>query len=548
LWIDKHPTIVQRQGEDLRLASLFPAVSARGEAFELLVLVPLLARQEVLGALLIQYSSDPVRNALQSLDNFFDERLSILQGIAHQTATAVENIHLQRSQQEETYVSVALLQVAQAIVSSNDLHETLGAIVRITPILTGVRRVAVYLLDQKGAQLRLEQSYGMPRDVDPFPYGLEEFPLLEAALARNALVAYPLNPVLDDGWEDVPEVWTYLPAPDQGEVAEYLIGEARLLLVYPLSVTGVILGALLVEEPDTNHNDEIGSASNLRLRPKRLEITTGISQQAALAVQNDQLKREMVERERLEQEMQLARQIQRTFLPEQMPALPGWEVEFWWQSAREVGGDFYDFISLPDGMLGLVIADVADKGISAAMFMILVRALLHASVKESISPASVLTRVNTLLVPDSHDGNFVTLFYAVLDPLRGRLTYANAGHNPPFWVRCRRHAIESLVKSSMALGVLQDIPIEERAVSLEPGDYLILYTDGVTDALSPEGLLFDSDHLYQNIWEAAFGDNQEPPSAQAMLKAIDAALQAFSRGIPPSDDSTMLILFRQPPA
>lgn len=547
LWHERRPTILNRQGEDLRLAALFPPGVARGEIFDLLVLVPLLAHTEILGALLVQYSSDSSKNALQALENFFDEHLAIIQGIAHQAATAVENIRLLKSQKEEAYVSIALLQVAQAIVSSSDLHETLGSIVRITPILTGVKRVAIYLFEQKTAQLRLAQSYGLPRDANTYPYSLDEFPILEAALQHDALIAYPLNPVQDDEWEDVPETWTYLPAPDLDEVDEYLTGEERLLIVFPLAVKGDVLGAMLIEEPDlSGSQDQANAISNLRLRSKRLEIVTGISQQSALAVQNDLLQRETVKRERLEREMQLARDIQRAFLPSQTPAWPGWEINVWWRTAREMGGDFYDFIDFPNGCIGLVIADVADKGMPAAMFMILTRALLRASVRENSSPAEVLSQVNNLLLPDAHEGMFVTLFYAVCNPQTGQFTYANAGHNPPVWARQQSNTIELLSRSGMALGVLENSPFEERSLTLEPGDLLVLYTDGVTEANAPDGTLFGNDRLYQAIWDRLFSQPRQNASAQAMLQTLDQTLEAFTGSAPPADDSTVLILYRQP--
>ncbi len=544
---DMHPTIIQRQGDDLRLASLFLRSDRKADALELLVLAPLLAHGEVLGALLVQYLSDPLKSALQGLETFFDERLSILQGIAHQTATAVENIYLIKSQKEEAYVSVALLQVAQAIVTSTDLHETLGSIVRITPILTGVKRVALYLLDRKSAQLRLAQSYGLPRDADTTPYTLDEFPLLAAALERDEIVAVPISTVLDDEWEDVPEIWTCLAAPEPQAVGENLASEARLLEAIPLSVTGEALGVLLVEEPDPSRSSERSSASsNLRLRPKRLEITTGISQQAALAIQNDHLKGEMFIRERLEREMQLAREIQRTFLPNQLPDLPGWDLKVWWRTAREMGGDFYDVFELPGGRLGLVIADVADKGMPAALFMVLTRTLLRASAKDSISPAEVLRQVNELLAPDAQQGMFVTLFYAVFEVQSGRFTYANTGQNPPMWARKEEQTIELLSRSGMALGVLEDLQVEERTLTLMPGDHLVMYTDGVTDTFSPDGLDYGLERLRQCVWEAAFGDDRPPASAGSMLQAIDDSLQAFMDGEPPGDDSTVLVLFHRP--
>lgn len=544
LLAEMRPTILHRHGEDMRLASIISSSAASDPRYDFLVLAPLQAHGEALGAMLVEYSADPLKSSVEALEVFFDERLPIIQGIAHQTATAVENIQLLKSQKEDAYVTVALLQVAQAIVSSTDLQETLGAVVRITPILTGVKRSALYLLDHASGSYYLAEEYGLPRDADLSGYTSGEFPLLDAVNQRAALVACRLASSGDEDLDDVPEAWTHLEIAAPDDVEELLASETRLLLAFPLSVKGEMLGVLLAEEPEPLAVDELGSLnSNLRLRAKRVEITTGISQQAALAVQNDQLLRERVDRERLEREMQLAREIQRTFLPRQVPDLPGWELNVWWRTAHETGGDFYDFFELPGGRFGLVIADVADKGMPAALFMTLVRTLARAVVRELDSPAQVLERVNDLLIPDAEHGLFVTLFYAVLDLSNGELAYANAGHNPPFWVDEQGERITQLTRGGMALGVVEGNKIEERRVSMAHGDYLILYTDGVTDAFSPLGELFSTERLLQAVQDAA---RSGVGSSQAMLQYIDAAVYAFTGDAPQQDDSTVLVLLRRP--
>lgn len=556
LMVEKQPTLLHRQGEDARLASIIAGEEEGAEALEFLILVPLVVHGELLGAMLVSYHNDPYKGMLQDLEAFFDERLPIIQGIAHQTAMAMENVRLMKAQREEAYVSVALLQVAQVVVSSNELDEALAAIVRITPILTGMKRAAVYLWDEKVTSFRLAQSYGLPREAQIYQYCLDEFPLLEAAYSQNRLTMYPVQRAQRD-WDDVPEVWTYLPAAEAEEHEEFLHNEAQLLLALPLAVKGSVMGVLLVEEPDPAPTQGVdGGNANRRMRAKRLEITTGISQQVALAIQNDQLQREQVLRERLESEMQLAREIQRTFLPSHLPELPGWEIEVWWRSAREMNGDFYDFFDLPGGKLGLVIADVADKGMPAALFMTLIRTLLRAEARDSDSPAEVLAGVNALLVPDAQKGMFVTLVYGVLDPESGELTYANAGHNPPLWVKKRAVEIETLDKSGMALGVYESSQIEERTVQLQLGDYLVLYTDGVTEAFSPDWTIYSGDRLCTTVWEAAFGSGEKTidaneregaptASAQAMLAAIDASVGEFVGEAAPADDSTVVVLMRQ---
>ena len=196
-------------------------------------------------------------------------------------------------------------------------------------------------------------------------------------------------------------------------------------MAVPISIKNDLFGVMLIEEAENGR----------RFRSRRIEIINGIAQQAALAIQNDLLQQEMVVRERLETEVQLARQIQQTFIPQSLPTHEAWQFAARWRTARQVGGDFYDVIELPNNKLGLFIADVADKGMPAALFMALTRTLVRAAVNEMHSPVDVLRRVNDQLLPDTRQGMFVTAVYGVLDMESGEFTFVNAGHNPPFWVK-----------------------------------------------------------------------------------------------------------------
>jgi len=211
---------------------------------------------------------------------------------------------------------------------------------------------------------------------------------------------------------------------------------------------------------------------------------------------------------------------------------------FDWHAARQVAGDFYDFFELPDRRLGLVIADVADKGMPAALFMALTRTLMRAAALEETSPAAALARVNDLLVPSAHSGMFVTLFYAILALETGELTYANAGHNRPLLLRADAGKLEQLAKGEMALGVLEEVRHEEHVTSLEPGDCVIFYTDGVTEAFSPKGEIYEEKRL-RAIIHATAGN-----SAQEILNGIDDSVITFIGDAAPSDDRTTMVLRR----
>ncbi len=446
---------------------------------------------------------------------------------ASYAAVAIENARLYNAAQEQAYASAALLQVAQAVVSLNDLDEILSAIIRIMPILVGVSRCALYLWDAEGERYLPAQAYGLGEAGEARlwrPLAPGEFPLLDAARQSNLLLIASLDE------EARPEVWPDLPPDWQDESGPLLFQESPLLFCVPLLVKNDLYGLLLVQE----------APGDLRFRSRRLEIVQGIAQQAALAIQNDRLQREMVLRERLETEVQLARQIQQTFIPETLPVHPGWEIAARWRTARQVGGDFYDVFELDDKRLGLFIADIADKGVPAALFMALTRTLVRAAVIETESPAQALRRVNDLLMPDTQQGMFVTAVYAVLSLETGELTYANAGHNPPLWLHLRDGSVERLTRTGMALGVVEGAEITQRTIQLEEGDCVLFYTDGVTEAFSPQGEIYGEARLRSVIKMLS------TCSVDEMLDAVEAALQQFTSPLPLADDLTMLGICRKP--
>lgn len=445
---------------------------------------------------------------------------------ASYAAVAIENARLYDAAQEQAYASAALLQVAQAVVSLSDLDEILASIVRIMPILVGVDCAALYLWDVERGVFYPAHEYGLPQEARAslwerdFP--ASAFPLLDAACETGGMLLRPL--AAEDGpanWPDLQPPWVERDSPGARS-------DAPLLAAIPLMIKSDLYGVLLVSE----------SAGGQRFRDRRLEIITGIAQQAALAIQNDRLQREMVARERLETEVQLARQIQQAFIPESLPEPPGWELAARWRTARQVGGDFYDVIELPGRRLGLFIADVADKGVPAAMYMALTRTLVRAAVLERGSPAEALRRVNELLLPDTRQGMFVTAFYAVVSLESGEMAYVNAGHNPPFWLRSDG-SLERLTRTGLPLGVMEEAGLAQHAIHLGAGDSLLLYTDGLSEAFSSEGEMFGEKRI-----EIALSA-QRSASAQVLLDEIERILLLFLADQPLSDDLTMLVIRRQ---
>ncbi|HSO13450.1 MAG TPA: GAF domain-containing protein [Anaerolineales bacterium] len=436
-------------------------------------------------------------------------------------AVAIENARLYDAAQEQAYASAALLQVAQAVVSLNDLDEILGTIIRIMPILVGIERAVLYQWNVDKEFFAPVQEYGLGEDdAGEFwdrTFSPGDFAFLDACRDELGLRACQLDE------KTGLQAWISLD-PNQ----EVNLGHpGAFLFAVPIAVKGVLYGVMLVEE----------AAGGLRFRHRRLEIITGIAQQVALAIQNDMLQKEMVMRERLETEVQLARQIQQTFLPESLPEFLEWELAARWKTARQVGGDFYDVFNLPDNKLGLFIADVSDKGVPAALFMALTRTLVRAAVIETDTPAEALRHVNDLLVPDTKQGMFVTAVYAVLDMNNNELTYVNAGHNPPLWVKSDG-SMEILTRTGVALGAAEDMKYDQRVIPLGKDDCLLFYTDGLTESFNIDGDFFGEERLKEAL------KANHCSSAHELIDVVEKSLLDFVQDMPPADDLTMLVLRR----
>jgi phosphoserine phosphatase RsbU/P len=492
-----------------------------------IIMLPLLIRREVIGAFLVGLQ---MASAAGVEAGFDPKALAILQGIAHQTSLTVDNLRLQEARQEEAYVTAALLQVAQAVVTSRDLNDTLDTIVHLLPILVGIETCVIYLWDtasqlfrptQVSAQTRREEEATLAHAFAPGENGLLDS-IRQAGEPHMCQIPEPNLPI---------EEWGKLDCQPYEELDEQIAAlRGDWVLGYPLSIQGQVMGALLVRETSTSSG----------FWERRLEIIHGIAQQTSLAIQNDLLKQEMVETERMEREIQLARQIQETFLPDVLPQFNRWELDMRWETAREIGGDFYDIFKLSDNRVGLVIADVADKGLPAALYMTVSRTLIRSGATASDSPATVLQETNKLLVNDSTDSMFITAAYAILSLDTGEFIYANAGHNRPLLYHCKTGALEQLPKGGTALGILNELELVDHHLTLQPGDSLVLYTDGVTDLLSPGGEFFGEARLHEVIRE----HGKEP--IQDTLEYLDDAMIEFRRGTPPADDVTVLAIRRQP--
>jgi serine phosphatase RsbU (regulator of sigma subunit)/anti-sigma regulatory factor (Ser/Thr protein kinase) len=273
-------------------------------------------------------------------------------------------------------------------------------------------------------------------------------------------------------------------------------------------------------------------------------LLNNLATQATPALRVAQLARqqqvEVQARERMEQEMRVARLIQKTLLPNEIPALPGWKLGVHYQPARAVGGDFYDFFVQPDGRLVLIVGDVTDKGVPAALVMATTRSILRGCARRLLSPSAALVRANELLHPEIPAPMFVTCLYAILDPASGRLEFANAGHDLPY--RRLVTGVEELRATGMPLGLMSGMQYDEREITLAPGESILFYSDGLVEAHNARREMFSFPRLRGLI-------NEHCAGAQGCAALIEMLLADLADFTGPDweqeDDITLLMLERE---
>jgi sigma-B regulation protein RsbU (phosphoserine phosphatase) len=285
----------------------------------------------------------------------------------------------------------------------------------------------------------------------------------------------------------------------------------------------IIGGGNLDYSVDVKTGDELEDLAN-SFNKMALDLKTHI----------EDLRRTTAGNERVQKELDLARGIQRSFLPESPPIVPGFDLAALNTPALEVGGDFFDFIPVSLDQWGLVIADVSGKGFPAALFMALSRTMLRANALGNPTVLQTICRANNMIAQEGRANMFVTLFYGVLDPKSKTLTYVNAGHNPPFVTDREGGDIVILAAKGIALGIMSDMEFEEKEVTLREGDILLLYTDGVTEAVNRKGEMFGQHRLAKLV-----EDNQKR-SAQEIIQIIEQTVLEYAEGLPQFDDLTLM--------
>jgi serine phosphatase RsbU (regulator of sigma subunit) len=268
-----------------------------------------------------------------------------------------------------------------------------------------------------------------------------------------------------------------------------------------------------------------------------LEVLHFFADAAAISIEKAMLHRQILENERIEEQMRVAQVVQSRLLPDESPDAQGYEVTGTCISTYAIGGDYFDYIRLKDDRLGIVVADVSGKGIPAALIMAAFRALLRAQARSELRPAHIAQALNQLLPDFTGQVDFVTAVYGILQPEQGRFTYANCGHNPPLLFRANGH-VERLECTGPGLSVLEDVSYDACDVALAPGDLLLLYTDGVVEIATEN----DEEYGVERL-EGVVRRSQSLP-ASAMIDQIVRDTQRFSGRESFEDDFTLVIIRR----
>jgi sigma-B regulation protein RsbU (phosphoserine phosphatase) len=521
--------------------------------------VPIRSDSEILGILNV---------ATSEYGRFTPPQLQLLSTIGYMLGTAItrtqlhEQVKVRRVQEQ-----AALLKLSHELLGAESLEPALQRLVRVGARLLEADACAYVEADEQQGHAMLVAAHGwhflqqhsLPVVLDPVNPHLWYLPESSASLAADAL-------------DDLPQLLA----------AQRFQGH----LALTIEIGGAPVGTLM-----------INTHTPRRFLMDEAQLLGLLGSQLAQTLERERLHQEALARQRLEQDLNLARDIQATFLPSGCPYAPGYTIAAFYRAARQVGGDFYDFIELtsdprenalalageplargqsqPKGgpaltrrdmelefwrtgriaprpprqpvpphanpsRLGIVIADVTDKGVPAALFMVLSRTLIRATASDGRPPAAVLEQANRLILADAKSGLFVTCFYCILDLDSGELTYSSGGHNYPLVYRTATGAVEQLSAQGIVLGIVPEPRFEQHSIQLDPGDVVRFYTDGVTEAMNARRQLFDEERLSEVLRRSHQLDPEE-----ISARIIDAVTN-FSAGTPQADDITLVVLKRDP--
>ncbi len=405
---------------------------------------------------------------------------------------------------------------------SHKVRDTLDLDVILNHLLDSVRMVVDY---QAGGIFVLNTALVYPRAERPTN--------LIAGVARRGFDPNPsgTDPMLTFGQGIVGHVihtGECVVVPDVSQDARYVVGReaTRSEIAVPIVRSDQTIGALNLESDHLDAFDE-----------SDVEVLRFFADAAAISIEKGMLHRQLVDQKRVEEQLHIAHDMQQRLLPAHSPDVPGYDIAGICLPTHEVGGDYYDYIDLADGMLGLVVADVSGEGIPAALVMTAFRALIRTQARSRWSPADIAQLVNRILPEFTGQANFVTAIYGILNPVEDKFRYANCGHNPPLVLRANGE-IELLDRTGPLLGVIPQAHYSTEEVLLAPGDRLVLYTDGIVEAANQDGQIFGTERLTH--LPALKLSNP----AEKLITAIIQATNEFS-GLESFEDDVAIVVVRR---
>ncbi len=460
------------------------------------------------GATMITDNSSSIPEAtiaLSSADRTTSGLFEAIEGARSKSEDSAE--HQQAAKQSDLLALIS--KVGVALLASVTLNETLEQIVALVFEAVPADRCMIMMRDEKNPELKVAVARLRDRVGE----------VGEIRISRSVIdevVANGKSVLTSDAQAD--------PRFAGGTV---MLQGVRSVLAVPLGVGSNVFGIIYADSP----------LAEGRFTEDHLKVLTTLASVAAIRVENARLTEEQMERERLEREQQVASEIQQRFLPATAPIVTGYELQGISFPCYEIGGDYYDFIQREDGRLVVALGDVSGKGTAAALLMSSLHAAVHAQADIHDSLVKTISAVNRYLVDSIPANRFVTLFYAELDPQNGTLSFLNAGHNPPLIVHTGG-TMEQLASGGLPLGIMTNADFREGRTKLYPGDVLVIYSDGVSEATNPSGEEFGPTRLYEVV-----ARNLEA-SAGGIRDRIESALTKFCQGTPAADDITLVIVKR----
>lgn len=432
--------------------------------------------------------------------------LSMFTDMASLTMKWMTRLFLALSLEDQYAAKVSSLsEIGWLAASESNWEEMLATITSKTKSMLGVDVCSIYTLNQSHQELVLSATDGLPRTVIGRRVKVGEGIIGRSAQTRSAVV-----------FEQEPEK----PTGRRAESARY-----QSILSVPLIAQDRLIGVI--------------DACTLQARKwtqSDIDFLAIIAGQVAGVVEKSKFRMEM------DRELEVAGYIQAKLLPDPIPQISGYDLSAFTVPNKEVSGDYYDFISLGEGRLGIVIADVSGKGIGAAILMANTHGVVRGHARFETKVEDVVSRINNSLYTFTEPDKFVTMFYGILDAKTGKLVYTNAGHNHPFIYRAGNEPLP-LDIGGMILGMIEDIKYEEGEVQLAEGDIVVFYSDGVTEARDKNGIFFGEEQLHRIVHEY-MEENPSSPNAQTILHRIYEAVCRFSSDVPIADDLTIAVLIR----